>query len=88
MPAKEKGTKAATPRKVRQTSAGKGGAKYARFTVLLESGQTLAQLSTEFQELTRDMGDRSYTSGVRRVIEGETITESDFNAVFDSGKTA
>jgi len=78
--------KAATPRKVRETSAGKGGAKYARFTVLLESGQTLAQLSTEFQELARDMGDRSYTSGIRWVVEGETITEDEFNAAFGGGK--
>jgi len=57
MPAK-KGTKAATPRKIRETSAGKGGAKYARFTVLLESGQTLVQLSKELQEVARDLGDR------------------------------
>ena len=82
MPVKKAVKKAASPRKVRETSAGKGGVKYARLTLLMESGQTLMKLSKELQEFARDGFNDGYGAVVRWVVEGKTITAAEFDAAF------
>ena len=80
MPAKKAPAKA-SPRTVRETSAGKGGAKYVQLTLLMESGQTLMQISKELQEFARD-GEYGVDAAVRWVVEGKTITAAEFDAAF------